>query len=325
MNRLMLALGALVVFAMSPLGPAAAQGENPTILIMASDADTDGIPRKSRISTRVLEELTDQLDRRGFDVYDETAVTLRTHKQYRSNRTNAELIDIGRSIKRPPIDIVVYFRIFAQVDRKKYQNELRLRMVGRIISVHDGKNRGGWSGKLPEDRDQVWLLPNRCFKDGDGAPKRDCLLEIVGDDTVTLAQEIGDIVAEKLEGLHGTPVAGSGGSGGGGVAAPTGGMKRGFNLVFNGFGSRDYRDMEEYIVIFSGYVAHRPTRSEHKLHEVWYESTISTTKLQRNLHKMMEILEIPYVLKFSGNTYTIKSKNMRRDRGRAAPRVKYKW
>ena len=52
-------------------------------------------------------------------------------------------------------------------------------------------------------------------------------------------------------------------------------------------------------MIFSGYIDHRPTREHSQYHELWYESTITTTKLQRNMHKMMELIDIPYVLKFS--------------------------
>jgi len=317
MNRLYLVFGALVVFLFGQTSSAVAEGKNPTLLIMAEDGDADGIPRKSRISTRILNEIVTQLDSRGYDVYDETAVTLRTHVQGRSRRTDAELVDIAKSIQRPPIDVVVFFEVFANVTRKTYQNELRLRTVGRLLSVADGRRLGNWEAKLPEHRDQVWLLPNRCFPAGQGV-SRNCLLEAVGDDARILAQEVGAVISEKLE-TH------LGAVGGGGQAEKEEGLKRGFNLVFDGFTSRDYRDMEEYLVIFSGYVNHRPTRSSHLYHEVWYESTIATRKLERNLHKMMELLELPYVLKFSGNSYTIKSKNLRKERGPSRPDKKYKW
>ena len=316
MNRFYLVFGALVVFLFGQTKLAVAEGKNPTILIMAEDGDGESIPRKSRISTRILNEIVNQLNSRGFDVYDETAVTLRTHVQGRSRRTDVELIDVAKSVQRPPIDVVVFFEVFANITRKTYQNELRLRTVGRLLSVADGRRLGSWEAKLPEQRDQVWLLPNRCFPEGQGV-RRNCLLEAVGDDARVLAQEVGSIIPEKLESHLNTS--------GGGMAKKEDGLKRGFNLVFDGFTSRDYRDMEEYLVIFSGYIKHRPTRSSHLYHEVWYESTIATRKLERNLHKMMELLELPYILKFSGNAYTIKSKNLRKERGASRPDKKYKW
>ena len=317
MIRLILTFGALALVLAGLAGPAAAQGKNPTLLIMAEDGDADSIPRNSRISTRILNEIVTQFDSRGFDVYDETAVTVHTHVQGRSRRTDAELVDVAKSIQRPPIDVVIFFETFATVTRKTYQNEVRLRTVGRLLSVVDGRRLGNWEAMLPAARDQVWLLPNRCFPEGQ-AVSRDCLLEAVGDDARILAQEVGTIIHEKLQPHLAT-------IGGGGIAEKEEGLKRGFNLVFDGFTSADYRDIEEYLVIFSGYIAHRPTRSEHLHHEIWYESTISTGKLQRNLHKMMELLEIPYVLKFQGNSYTVKAKNLRQERRTAGPDKSHKW
>ena len=40
---------------------------------------------------------------------------------------------------------------------------------------------------------------------------------------------------------------------------------------------------------------------------------------------MMELLELPYVLKFSGNSYTIKAKNLRNEAGASRSGKKNKW
>ena len=103
-------------------------------------------------------------------------------------------MDVAKSIHRPPIDVAVFFEVFANVTRKAYQNELRLRTVGRLLSVGDGRRLGNWEAKLPEGRDQVWLLPNRCFPEGQ-VVSRNCLLEAVGDDARILAQEVGALGA----------------------------------------------------------------------------------------------------------------------------------
>ena len=178
-----------------------AQARGTTLLILAEDADGDTIPRGSRISTRILNALVTQFDSHGYDVYDETALTYRTHTQGRSRRTDAELIDIARSIRRPPIDVTVFFQVYSSVARKSYQNELRLRSVGRILNVQDGRRLGNWEAKLPEDRDQVWLLPSRCFSEGNDV-SRECILETVGDEARILAQELGAVIVEILDGQH---------------------------------------------------------------------------------------------------------------------------
>ena len=89
MRRLLLTLGTLSFFVVGLTLAFNAKASNPTLLIMAEDEDGETIPRNNRISTRILNELVNQLDGRGFDVYDETAVTLRTHAQGRTRRSDA--------------------------------------------------------------------------------------------------------------------------------------------------------------------------------------------------------------------------------------------
>ena len=236
MNRAITALGALLVCFAALMSPtvAKAAAQNPTILIMAEDADADGVPRKSRISTRILNELVTQLHNQGFDVYDETAVTLDTHKQGRSRRTDAELVDVARSVRKPPIDVVVFFTVFASTTRKTYTNELNLRVVGRLLSTQDGRRLGNWEESVP----RRWSLPNRCFPEGQGV-SRDCLLEAVGDDAKIIAREVGSILVEKLEHQLG--------SRGGVSRRGEEGLKKGYTLIFDGFDTRDMRDIEEYL------------------------------------------------------------------------------
>jgi hypothetical protein len=59
--------------------------------------------------------------------------------------------------------------------------------------------------------------------------------------------------------------------------------------------------------------------------EFWYESTIRTSKLRRNLEKMMEEIDLDYAIKFSGNKFTIRNKNIRRRGDRSKRRDSSKW
>ena len=316
MSRFIIAIGAGLAYlglAMAPL-PALA-GDDPNILIMAEDADADGVARNSRISTRILNAVVTQLDQQRFKIYDETAVTLDTHKQGRTRRTDAELIDVAKSIRKPPIDIVVFFTVYANVDRKTYSNDLHLRIVGRLLSVHDGRRIGNWEEELP-DR---WSLPNRCFPDNKGV-RRDCLLEAVGRDARRIATGMSSVLTERLTYLV---------DGGGGRGFSSGrrdsALEKGYSLTFEGFDRRDIREIEEYLTIFSGYIDHRPTTSMTKYVEFWYESTIRTSKLRRNLEKMMEKLDLDYTIRFQGNKFSLRNKNVRR-RGDGDRRGgDYKW
>ena len=320
MVRGMISLGAgLAVVALASLGRPA-MAADPTIMIMAEDADAEGVARKSRVSTRILNELVTQMHSRGFDVYDETAVTLDTGVQGRSRRTDAELVDIARSVRKPPIDVVVFFTVYTGVTRKTYANDLHLRIVGRLLSTHDGRLLGNWEDELP-DR---WALPNRCFPDAAANPDRECILEVVGTDARKIAQGVGAVLTEKLE----QQIAQGPKTARPAAAAPRadeGGLKKGYVLVFDGFDSRDMRDIEDYLVVFSGYIDHRPTSSVGMTHEVWYESTITEARLERNLNKMMELLDMPATLQFAGNKFTIRNKMMRKPRPRGDIKKLYDW
>ncbi len=99
---LILASGLLAVAATATVPAASQAAEKPNILIMGEDADQDTVPRNSRVFRRVLDGLANQLHDEGFDVFDETAVSLDDFAQGRVRRTDAEIIDVAKSIKRPP-------------------------------------------------------------------------------------------------------------------------------------------------------------------------------------------------------------------------------
>ena len=107
-----------------------AAGE-PNILIMGETVDEESIPRYNRIYERVQNALTNQIIQSGFTVVDETAATLNTSSQDRTKRADPELIDIARSIQRPPVDIALIFSIYASVEERNYTNIVHTRIEGR--------------------------------------------------------------------------------------------------------------------------------------------------------------------------------------------------
>jgi hypothetical protein len=276
--------------------------DSPNLMIMGEDADKDTVPRKSRVFRRVLDQLSNMLHDEGFDVYDETAVTLENFEQGRSRRTDAEIIDIAKMVRNPPIDVAVIFQIYASAKKKSYTTKVKTRVTGRILNVNSGQRMGNFEIKSPKH----WNAPPNC--------KRECILEIVGDHSKDLAQEVGDVLAQKL--AHMIPAESDGGDddmGGGG-----GGMAMSYTLKFEGFSADDLDEFEEYLVIFSGYRSHRPTESMGRKHYYQYKSTISSAKLQRNIRKMLKKTNMKGRVSFSGNEYTIKKVKMRKERSRPA-------
>jgi hypothetical protein len=180
------------------------------------------------------------------------------------------------------------------------QKLLILRIEGRLINVKTGKNLGNFE----VNNGQYLNAPKQC--------RRDCLLEVVGDNAHSLANDLGAILAEKLLWMtDGTNEVDSANSTAKNGMVTKSHMLSEYTLVFDGFTPEDFSDIEEFLVIFSGYHSLRPIEMRHTRSEIWYKSTISTAKLSRNLQKMLKELRMRGMINFEGNTFTVKKINLR--------------
>jgi hypothetical protein len=262
------------------------------LLIMIEDADTDSIPRDSRINKRVHASISQQLNHIA-DVYDETSITLDKFKQGRVRRTDAELFDIARSITRPPIDIVVVLSTYASVTTSDYAKKARARVAGRLLNAKSGKLLDNFEVQSPRS----WAIPYAC-------DKQTCMLEEIGDEAKVLGDELGMILAEKLNWLLNPDTANDG-------SASTLEMFNDYYLEFDGFSAQDMTRIEEYLLVFSGYISHRPTQQRHTRTTLLYRSTIGTAKLSRNMVKVLEELNMRATLNFEGNSFNVKRITLR--------------
>lgn len=279
----------LLIILLSSLLLTAQAADSPNLLILGTDADKNSVPRDSRVFRQVLATLSNQMNNYSFDVYDETVITLDSFEQGRSRRSDAEIIDIARSVQRPPIDIAVIFSIFVSARDEAYTTKVKANIQGRLLNVKTGKGLGSFA----VDSGQFWNAPNDC--------PRQCLLNVVGDKAHVLANDLGAVLAEKLSWML------DGGQNAGAMERPgENAMVTEYDLVFDGFSPAEYSQMEEYLVIFSGYHSHRPVEVRHTRSEIWYKSAIATAKLNRNIHKMLGELALRGSIGFSGNTFTIK-------------------
>jgi len=266
--------------------------DNPNLLVMGEDADKDTVPRDSRVFKRVLGALDNQMHEQNFNVFDETTITLDNFSQGRIRRTDAEIIDVARSVKRPPIDIAVIFAIYASAKDKGYTTKVNTRIEGRLLNVKTGQKLGNF-----EVAARNYNAPANC--------NRECILKVVGDKSRILGNDLGAVLAEKLAWMvdGGAQLTGQNRAG-------TNNMMTNYNLVFSGFTDREFSDMEEYLVIFSGYHSHRPTVASKTHTEVWYSSSIGTAKLNRNLKRMLAALNLSGYPSFDQNTQTFTVKKI---------------
>lgn len=289
--------------------------ELPHLMVMGEDYDEDAIPRDSRVFRRVLNELAEELNNDGFDVYDETAVTLDDFAQGRSRRSDAELIDIARSVTRPPIDIVVLFEIYASAERLDYTTKVRTRLSGRLLDVHSGRRLGNFEVASPRN----FRAPVDC--------NRECIIETVGNNARLLARDVADVLIQKLgnEVDYGsntnTDFDNTSGAGATSDLARRGnqagcrGRVQDIYLNFQNFTEQEMLDMEDVILAkFSCYVDHRPASSQGRTHEYVYKTRLHTGKMKRNLVRALEYLGMSGRVSYQGKEFTVSKVNKRRNR-----------
>lgn len=289
-KKSLLLLAATLVAMLGLLTPAMA-AESPNLLVMGEDFDKDTVPRDSRIFRRVLASVANQLGDDGYDVYDETAITFADFKQGRTRRSDAEMIDIARSITRPPIDIVVFFSIYASAEDKGYETDIFTRIEGRLLDVRSGRRLGNFEVSSPRS----WSAKSPC--------PRECVLETVGDASKTLANDLGDVLSEKLEAIVGKdePMQRPGESN----------MVADYSLIFDNFSADEMMEIEEYLVDFSGYITHRPTYQSATRSEIWYKTDSRATTLSRNLNKMLDAVDMNARVQFADGTFKVQRVTLR--------------
>jgi len=274
---------------------------NANILVIGNDANKGSVSRNSPVFTRVIGALANQMHDNNFDVYDETAITLDGFDQDRINRTDAEIINIARSIKRPPIDIAVIFSIYVNTQAQGYSTKVSARIEGRLLNVQTGRRLGNFE----IDNTKPWNVPSSC--------DLDCILENATDNSILMASDLGAVLAEKLAWMT------DGGNSHLGLDRPgTNQMNAGYNLIFDGFSGENFAKLEEYLVVFSGYDSYRPTEIRYTRTEIWYKSSIGTAKLLRNIKKMLAELNFKATINFIGNTFTVKKITLR---GKINPQI----
>ncbi|SFU50631.1 hypothetical protein SAMN02799631_01001 [Methylobacterium sp. 174MFSha1.1] len=287
-------------------GPALAQPK-PNVVVMGEDADEDAVPRGNRIFQRVIAELSETMNLRGYNVYDETAVAMGFTQPNRVRRRDAELIEVARAVSNPPLDVVAVFQIYASASKSAYSDIVRpeVRIPGRLLNVRTGQSLGSFEVagvQLPP-------LPQGC--------DRECLLERVGGEAKIIAGDVAAALTAKLDGVvaprrGAEPGAGAGAAPGAGAAVAAapgaeacGGLPTAYVVRMTGFSAQEVQAAEEYMAAFRCYEHHRPVRAGASAAEYWYETRSDSARLGRNLRLMLEHMSAPGQVQFSGNTFVL--------------------
>ena len=297
---------ARLVFALAMLTSFATfASEKPNIIVMGEDADehtatdTVVVERDTRVFRQVLEAISDQFTAKGFAVYDERAVSLDNFKQDRVARPEAELMDIARSVQRPPLDAAVIFTIYAGARRLAYTTDVYARITARVLDVRTGQKLGSFEVASPPG----WRAPASC--------DRDCLVEVIGRNAESMAGDLGTELASQLATRTFQPPKSTEPKTAEAATPKDAPLKSnrptGYTLVFQGFSPEEITDVEEYLVAFQGYKLHRPVTTSPRRVQYWYEIDSDSARLNRNLRMMLDRIGAEGRLSFSStdNTFTV--------------------
>ena len=304
--RTMLLLTGLT--ALTSLVAPAAYADQPGLLVVSDDADQETVPRNNRIFNRVITALGEEMNIRGYAVVDEVAAGLDITAQGRVRRRDVELIDIARAIRRPPVDAVVVFQIYASAKRSLNSDVMRpeVRISGRMINVRSSQMLGAFE---VVERD-LPVLPLGCDRD------RECVIEQMGDNIRVLARDLGAALAEKLANYrpgNPGPITGRGPLPGPGVGpivhAPADGCNNGFpqafTVILDGFNNQELTKAEEYMAAFKCFDRMRPVTVRASVSEYWYETQTDAARLNHSLRVMLDHMGLPGQISIAGNVVKV--------------------
>jgi hypothetical protein len=301
MGSVLLAAGCLLGLA----GGAQAQARL-NVVMMGEDADPSSVARSNRVFSRVQQEIMEQMNVRGLQVYDEVAVSLDVTDPGRIRRRDAELVDVARTVNRPPLDVLVVFQVYASANKSPVSDIMRLsiRVAGRMMNVRSGQSIGSFevSGQdLPP-------IPPGC--------NYDCVLEHVGDEAKPIAGEVAAALSDKLAAFIKPAVVSSAALAAPQVApapapvaapAPTAcpGLPTAYVIRLNNFSPDEVSQVEGFVSAFSCFETIRPVRQSGSIAEYWYESRIDQQRLVRNLQGMKDAMGSNFQVQFSGNAVNL--------------------
>lgn len=296
MNRFI--CGALIGLMLAGVSASAYAAGRANILVMGDDADERGaagtasdtvvVARDTRVFKQVLEAISDALSQDGFDVYDERAVTLDNFRQNRAGRTEAELLDIARSVQSPPMDAVAIFTVYAGARKLAYTTDIYARITGRVVNARTGQKIGAFEVTSPRG----WKAPAGC--------ERDCLLEVIGRNARAMGGDLGTVLSQQITSAETAARAAK--------AAPAPKAIAGaYTMTFSGFSHDEINDIEEYLVAFKGYKVHRPLAAGPRNVQYWYEIDSDSARLNRNLRMMLDRVGTDAHITFSAadNTFSV--------------------
>lgn len=200
------------VMGVSGVSQAAVQQTKIPVLVMGEDSDPTSVKRSSDIYKRVLAGLKESMSRYGFRMMDEEFMAVDLGWRITERRPKTELIEAAKLANAAArantrSRAMVLFRIHATVKDLSFSNKVTTRIDGEIYDTVSNNFLGSF-----ELAPQAYPAPADC--------NSLCISEVVGGKARNIAEDLGNVLAKKLDYLHTDGNAGSsvsGGSNGGSI------------------------------------------------------------------------------------------------------------
>ncbi len=282
-----------------------------SIMVIGESASTNALLPESVMYERIAANLEANLTREGYGIVGRQSL-VDAYPEYFSRRNirhdDKALVDLARTHSRNKLDVLAVTEINAQIDTQQYHSNVTSTVGVRLLSVKDGT----LLGEFELDNANSTSIRPSC--------KDECLDEAVVDNAKPLTLNVAALVAKALA------CPGSRSYKSDRFDQRASAFETAYELVFDGFTAQDMLKVEEYLVDFSGYQAHRIVYSGATRTKYWYESSIKSSALNKNLYLVLERLGMRGVVQFSGNTYTVKKVTLRGGSTQTTkPSKKYEW
>jgi hypothetical protein len=295
----LIVIGALSIAIAPPAVDAAPR--DVAIMVAVEDNGQDTVPRDHAIAQKVVQALGHELHTLGITMADATVTGPRghVHAKRAGRPMNSGLLERARVFRKPPIDVIVVFRIHTSARHSADGQGLEpeLKFAGRLIDASSGKLLASFEGapfRLPR-------LPARC--------DRDCGIEVLMAQAPAIAKRLAGELVSRLDaaGFRASTLVARADAARAPVAVewppeapralPT--AARGcrslpgvFTLKFDGYGPREVAAIEAQIAAFPATCSLRPVRGSPMATEFWFETQLPRHTLDHNLRVMLDYLGV---------------------------------
>ncbi|WP_420548280.1 hypothetical protein [Curvivirga sp.] len=189
-----MAVGAVGITGLSNQAEAAVQQTKIPVLVMGEDSDPTTVKRSSDIFKRVMAGLKDSMSRYGFRMMDEEFMAVELGWKITERRPKTELIEAAKlanaaSKANTRSRAMVLFRVHATLKKLSFSNKVTTRIDGEIYDVNNNNFLGTF-----ELSPQAYPAPADCDSI--------CISEVVGAKARVIAEDLGNVLAKKLDYLH---------------------------------------------------------------------------------------------------------------------------